>query len=209
MRQNLPVTQNEYPIADGAAIISRTDSAGNITFCNEEFVVASGFTREEVVGKPHNIVRHPDMPSEAYRDMWATLQRGRPWSGIVKNRRKNGDFYWVRATATPIADGSGYMSVRIKASREEIATAIALYARMWENPRVRLAEGRLLPTGLAATLSRLLPRANLATRIGLISGGLSALCILAGAAGLHSASHSREAPVRCRFRAVRSSSMLG
>ncbi|WP_347248609.1 PAS domain-containing methyl-accepting chemotaxis protein [Zoogloea sp.] len=193
MRHNLPVTQNEYPIADGAAIISRTDSAGNITYCNEEFVVASGFTREEVVGKPHNIVRHPDMPSEAYRDMWATLQRGRPWSGIVKNRRKNGDFYWVRATATPIADGSGYMSVRIKASREEIATAIALYARMWENPRVRLAEGRLLPTGLAATLSRLLPRANLATRIGLISGGLSALCILAGAAGLHSASHSREA----------------
>ncbi|WP_374478440.1 methyl-accepting chemotaxis protein [Zoogloea sp.] len=193
MRQNLPVTSNEYPIADGAAIISRTDLAGNITYCNEEFVAASGFTREEVMGKPHNILRHPDMPSEAYRDMWATLQRGRPWSGIVKNRRKNGDFYWVRATATPLADGSGYMSVRIKASREEIADAIALHARMREKPEIRLTEGLLAPTGLAATLTRLLPRSTLGTRIALISGGLAALCVLAGVAGLHAASQSRNA----------------
>ena len=78
MRQNLPVTKNEYPITDGAAIISRTDLTGNIVYCNEEFVVASGFNRDEVIGKPHNILRHPDMPAEAYRDMWATLQRGRP-----------------------------------------------------------------------------------------------------------------------------------
>jgi aerotaxis receptor len=193
MRQNLPVTSNEYPIADGAAIISRTDLAGNITYCNEEFIAASGFTREEVMGKPHNILRHPDMPSEAYRDMWATLQRGRPWSGIVKNRRKNGDFYWVRATATPIADRSGYMSVRIKASRDEIADAIALHARMREKPGIRLAEGQLAPTGLTATLTHLLPRSTLGTRIALISGGLAALCVLAGVAGLHAASQSRNA----------------
>jgi PAS domain S-box-containing protein len=193
MRQNLPVTSNEYPIADGAAIISRTDLAGNITYCNEEFIAASGFTREEVMGKPHNILRHPDMPSEAYRDMWATLQRGRPWSGIVKNRRKNGDFYWVRATATPIADRSGYMSVRIKASRDEIADASALHARMREKPGIRLAEGQLAPTGLAATLTHLLPRSTLGTRIALISGGLAALCVLAGVAGLHAASQSRNA----------------
>ncbi len=191
MRQNLPVTSNEYPIADGAAIISRTDLAGNITYCNEEFIAASGFTREEVMGKPHNILRHPDMPSEAYRDMWATLQRGRPWSGIVKNRRKNGDFYWVRATATPIADRSGYMSVRIKASRDEIADASALHARMREKPGIRLAEGQLAPTGLTATLTHLLPRSTLGTRIALISGGLAALCVLAGVAGLHAASQSR------------------
>jgi len=193
MRQNLPVTQNEYPIAEGAAIISRTDLAGHITYCNDEFVVASGFNREEVVGEPHNILRHPDMPSEAYRDMWATLQRGRPWSGIVKNRRKNGDFYWVRATATPLADGSGYMSVRIKARREEISSAEALYARMRQDPGIRLDEGRLAANGVGAALAKALPRTGLATRIGLINAGLAALCLCVGIAGLNATDRARSA----------------
>ncbi len=191
MRQNLPVTQNEYPIAEGAAIISRTDLAGHITYCNDEFVVASGFNREEVIGEPHNILRHPDMPSEAYRDMWDTLKRGRPWSGIVKNRRKNGDFYWVRATATPLADGSGYMSVRIKARREEISGAEALYARMRQDPGIRLAEGRLAPSGVGAAIAKALPHTGLATRIGLINAGLAALCLTIGIAGLNATDRAR------------------
>ena len=145
MRNNQPVTQTEYAIPDGAAIISRTDREGKITDCNDEFVAASGFTYDELIGQPHNIVRHPEMPSEAYRDMWDTLSRGRPWSGIVKNRRKNGDFYWVKATATPLADGSGYMSVRIKATRSEISGAEALYAQMRRDPSIRLQEGQLAP----------------------------------------------------------------
>ena len=193
MRQNLPVTQNEYPIADGAAIISRTDLARHITYCNEEFVVASGFNREEVIGEPHNILRHPDMPAEAYRDMWETLQRGRPWSGIVKNRRKNGDFYWVRATATPLADGSGYMSVRIKARREEITSAEALYARMRQDPGIRLAEGRLAPSGIGAAIAKALPRTGLAARIGLVNTGLAALCLVVGFAGLNATDRARSA----------------
>jgi len=193
MRQNLPVTKNEYPITDGAAIISRTDLSGNIVYCNEEFVVASGFNRDEVIGKPHNILRHPDMPAEAYRDMWATLQRGRPWSGIVKNRRKNGDFYWVRATATPLADGSGYMSVRIKARREEISGAETLYARMRQDTGIRLEEGRLAPTGVGAAIAKALPRTSLATRIGLVNAGLAALCLVIGFAGLNATDRARSA----------------
>lgn len=193
MRNNLPVTRTEYSIQDGAAIISRTDRKGLIASCNDEFVEASGFTREELLGQPHNIVRHPDMPPEAYRDMWASLERGRPWSGIVKNRRKSGDFYWVRATVTPLADGSGYMSVRIKASRDEIASADALYARMRSDTDMRLEEGRLAPTGLLAALGRLVPQTGLITRIYLITGSLAALCLIVGLIGLNAAASSRDA----------------
>lgn len=142
MRDNQPVTRNEYLIDQGAAIISRTDRKGLITACNDEFVEASGYLREELIGKPHNLVRHPDMPPEAFRDLWSTLKRGRPWSGMVKNRRKNGDYYWVRATVTPLPDGSGYSSVRVKPGRDEVERAEALYATMRSNPGILLHEGR-------------------------------------------------------------------
>ncbi len=125
--------------------------------------------------------------------MWATLQRGRPWSGIVKNRRKNGDFYWVRATATPLADGSGYMSVRIKAQREEISSAEALYARMRQDPGIRLAAGRLAPSGVGAAIAKALPRTSLATRIGIVNAGLAALCLVVGFAGLNATDRARSA----------------
>ncbi len=192
MRQNLPITQNEYPIQSGAAIISRTDRDGRIIHCNEEFVIASGYAREELIGEPHNIVRHPDLPPEVFRDMWATLQKGRPWSGIVKNRRKNGDFYWVRATATPLADGTGYMSVRIQARREEIAAADALYARMRRDPGLRLDEGRPSPAGLVVTARRVLPRLGIATRINLTAGLLAALCLTLTGIGIGDAANTRD-----------------
>ncbi|GAA5176117.1 methyl-accepting chemotaxis protein [Niveibacterium umoris] len=143
MRNNQPVTQTEYLLHDGAAIISRTDRKGQITACNEEFVEAAGFTREELIGAPHNLVRHPDMPIEAFRDLWATLKKGRPWSGMVKNRRKNGDHYWVRASVAPLPDDSGYSSVRTRPSREEVAAAEALYARMRGDPGIRLSQGQV------------------------------------------------------------------
>jgi hypothetical protein len=124
MRQNLPVTSKRIPDRRRRRH-HQSHRSGQAYHLLQRGVrrqpAASPAKRSSA--KPHNILRHPDMPAEAYRDMWETLQRGRPWSGIVKNRRKNGDFYWVRATATPIADGSGYMSVRIKARREEIASA--------------------------------------------------------------------------------------
>ncbi len=138
MRTNLPVTQREYDYPDGTLIVSSTDAQGRITHCNQSFVDVSGFTYDELMGQPHNLVRHPDVPPEAFKDLWSTCGRGRPWTGIVKNRRKNGDHYWVKANVTPIMeDGKpvAYMSVRFKPSREEIAAAEALYARVDEQRR--------------------------------------------------------------------------
>lgn len=190
MRQNLPVFPLEYPIKEGAAIISRTDLAGMITECNEEFIEASGFSREELIGENHNIVRHPDMPSEAFRDMWETLGRGRPWGAVVKNRRKTGEYYWVRATATPLNDGSGYMSVRVKPTAAEVAQADALYTRMWSDKRISLREGQLVNTGVLAGIARFFPKMGIAARIYLLNilGGLLFLMvILVGLGGLNDA----------------------
>jgi len=131
MRKNLPVTNNEVVIRDDQVIISETNLKGIITGINQDFVNISGFSREELIGKNHNIVRHPDMPPSAFQWLWDTLQAGKPWTGIVKNRCKNGDFYWVQANATPIIENgeiTGYVSVRSKPVREDIEAASSLYA---------------------------------------------------------------------------------
>jgi aerotaxis receptor len=104
MKINLPVTQTEYELPDGAILVSTTDLSGHITHCNRGFVEASGFDYSELLGQAHDIVRHPDVPPEAFKDMWSTIGRGRPWTGIVKNRRKNGDHYWVQANVTPVME---------------------------------------------------------------------------------------------------------
>jgi aerotaxis receptor len=130
MRVNLPVTQREFDYPAERMLVSTTDTKGFITHCNRAFVAVSGFTYEELIGQNHNLIRHPDMPPLAYKDMWATIGRGHPWSGIVKNRSKSGDHYWVKANVTPILENgkpTGYMSVRTKPSRKEIETAEGLY----------------------------------------------------------------------------------
>ncbi|GLH79909.1 aerotaxis receptor [Bradyrhizobium sp. SSBR45G] len=135
MRKNLPVTNVEYPITDDTLIVSKTDAKGKLTFFNRDFVDAAGFTEAELMGQPHNIVRHPDMPPEAFDNLWTTLKAGRPWVGAVKNRRKNGDYYWVLATASPIRkDGQivGYTSVRTKLPSDQRAEAEQVYAAIRE-----------------------------------------------------------------------------
>ena len=131
MRSNLPVTQKEYVLPDGTMIVSKTDLKGRIIYANRDFGEASGFSEAELMGQPHNLVRHPDMPEEAFEDLWRTLQQGRPWTGIVKNRRKNGDHYWVVANATPVREGdsiTGYMSVRTVPAREQVAVELEILA---------------------------------------------------------------------------------
>ncbi len=155
MRNNQPVTSIEREYGNDIAILSHTDEKGLITFVNDDFSTVSGFTIDELLGQPQNIVRHPDMPAEAFRDLWATVKSGRPWAGVVKNRCKNGDYYWVRASVTPKTDG-GYMSVRVKPSREEIAAADTLYARMRQDASIRLHEGERVKTGLAGLASGIL-----------------------------------------------------
>ena len=162
MRTNLPVTQREHPMADGETLVSTTDLDSIITYCNPAFIRISGFSKQELIGQPHNIVRHPDMPQEAYRDMWATIKAGQTWSACVKNRCKNGDHYWVLANVTPILrDGRavGYMSVRTKPSAEQVQQAQALYATMQqeaaEQRRETVLEGaRVVRTGWRSALQR-------------------------------------------------------
>ncbi len=130
MKRNLPVTQHEIDYAESDVFVTRTDPKGIITYANDAFVKISGFSREELVGKNHNMVRHPDMPEWAFADLWKTVKSGRPWRGLVKNRAKNGDCYWVRATVSPIQDNgqtTGYLSLRKKPSRAEVAHAEQLY----------------------------------------------------------------------------------
>ena len=177
MRINHPVTDKEYVLREGAAITSRTDAKGIITDCNEEFIEASGYTREELIGQPHNIVRHPDMPPEGFRDLWDTVKRGRPWVGLVKNRRKNGDFYWVRASATPLPDGSGYTSVRTKPERADIQAAEALYQRMRSGEKIRLHEGYVCPTGLFPRIFAIFGNLRIASQLWLMAGLVSLLLI--------------------------------
>ncbi|WP_422845926.1 methyl-accepting chemotaxis protein [Acidovorax sp. M2(2025)] len=133
MRVNLPVTSQEYAFPKGATLVSTTDLKGRILYCNPSFIEVSGYRREELLGQPHNMIRHPDMPEEAFRDLWDTIERGIPWSAPVKNRRKDGSFYWVMANVTPLMQGdqpTGYMSVRTEATREQIDAAERLYRQM-------------------------------------------------------------------------------
>jgi aerotaxis receptor len=130
MRSNLPVTNVEYVLQDDEVIVSRTDLHGNITYINQAFMDVSGFTEDELLGAPQNIVRHPDMPVEAFADFWHSLKNGKAWTGMVKNRCKNGDHYWVEANAAPIIENRkvvGYSSIRIKPSRAQIQAADSAY----------------------------------------------------------------------------------
>ena len=133
MRTNLPVTGNEYDFPAEELLMSTTDHQGNMLHCNAAFARVSGYDMDELMGQPHNIVRHPDMPPEAFKDLWSTISHGRSWIGVIKNRCKNGDFYWVRAHVTPIMENDrpcGYMSVRSKPTRAEVREAEALHQRL-------------------------------------------------------------------------------
>lgn len=136
MKKNLPVTNKEIKLDDSSIIVSKTDTTGKIIFVNADFCKISGYSAEELSNQPHNIIRHPDMPESAFKDLWDKIKAGQPWNGIVKNRTKSGDFYWVDASVAPILDkGSviGYISVRSKANSEQIERSEKLYKSIREN----------------------------------------------------------------------------
>ena len=141
MRKNLPVTdtQNDYDASQ--RIVSTTDTKGRLTYANDDFISISGFTTDELIGKNHNLVRHPDMPPAAFDDLWKTLKNGKSWMGVVKNRCKNGDYYWVDAFVTPVIENEqtvGYQSVRLKPEQKDIDSAEKMYAQLWK-PKKGLA----------------------------------------------------------------------
>ncbi|UTD55581.1 methyl-accepting chemotaxis protein [Halomonas sp. MS1] len=160
MRNNQPVTQREYTLDDETVLISRSDLKGNVTYANAAFVEVSGYTRDELMGSPHNLIRHPDMPEAAYADFWKTIKSGASWQGTVKNRRKNGDHYWVTASVAPLRDGDrivGYTSLRRKAPAQSIALAETVYKEIREKGKSRrytLAQGALRRRGVGGFLAR-------------------------------------------------------
>jgi methyl-accepting chemotaxis protein/aerotaxis receptor len=152
MRLNEPITNHEIELPDGEPLVSRTDTAGRISFANHIFVDISGFSEQELLDAPHSIVRHPHMPEAAFADLWATIKAGRPWDGLVKNRAKDGSFYWVRANVTPVVENdkvSGYISIRSKPTRAAVAAAEQAYAALRNGTArgIGLRDGELVPTG--------------------------------------------------------------
>ncbi len=194
MKNNQPVTNAEYLLDATDTIVSKTDTKGIITYINDDFVRISGFSREELIGASHNIVRHPDMPPEAFADLWANLNAGKSWSGCVKNRSKNGDFYWVRANTLPLYEEGrlvGYTSVRSRLDRDTIAAVEQGYRQIREGRDSGLAiqDGKFVRRG---PLDRIGLNKGLSIRSRLIAviAILSVLLIAIGVFGLWGLSQS-------------------
>ena len=190
MRQNLPVSNHEVHVMDDQAIVSKTDLSGNITYVNPYFCQVSGYLESELLGAPQNILRHPDMPVEAFADLWASISAGTPWTGLVKNRCKNGDFYWVRANITPIKENGktlGYMSVRVKPERAEVEAAQRAYSAIRQNKShgLRIKNGQVVQAGLSHLVANL-GHMSLAMRIWLSTSVVNTVLLGVCAASLFS-----------------------
>ena len=187
MKINMPVTQHELELNSTHQIVSKTDLKGRITFINRDFVEISGFTEEELIGQSHNIVRHPDMPPEAFQDLWSTVKSGKPWIGIVKNRCKNGDHYWVEAVVSPLKENgtvSGYISVRKKASRAQIEGAL--------NYHRYLKEHHSWLEGVMTKANNLRRNFSLKARIVSIFVAVAFTCLGLGVNGLYGIQYSND-----------------
>jgi methyl-accepting chemotaxis protein len=171
-------------------MVTKTDLKGTITYANDDFVRASGYTRNEMLGQPHNMVRHPDMPSEAFKDMWTTLKENRPWSSLVKNMRKDGGYYWVLANATPnYEDGKlvGYMSVRIKPTRQQVDEAERAYRLFKEGNAAGLMikNGVVVKTGLVEKINNAVKNITIKKRIFTVIGTSATIMLIVAAIGLN------------------------
>ncbi len=196
MKNNQPVTNVEYVLKETDSVVSKTDLKGLITYVNEDFLRISGFVESELIGVAHNIVRHPDMPTEAFADLWTSLKANRPWTGLVKNRCKNGDFYWVVANATPIYEQGqlvGYMSVRSKPTAEQVNAASAAYAlfRNGQAGGLRIKDGQVVKPSLLSKLN-LMKNASIKARMVTVLMLLSVMLLALGGMGLYGMSKSNE-----------------
>ena len=194
MRSNLPVTQNEIVLRDDQMIVSKTDLKGQITYINRDFLDISGFTEAELMGQPHNLVRHPDMPPEAFADLWKTLKAGRPWIGMVKNRCKNGDYYWVEAHATPLYENgqvTGYMSVRKKPSSDKIDATDAIYRQFREGKAggMRVELGQVVS---GSNLGQKYADMSIKSKLTWTMLAMSVMLLIVGAIGLMGMSQTKD-----------------
>jgi methyl-accepting chemotaxis protein/aerotaxis receptor len=196
MRNNQPVNDHEYVLTETQSPFSRTDLNGTITFVNADFIEASGFSEEELIGQPHNIVRHPSMPSAAYADMWSYLKAGRSWTGIVKNRRKDGSYYWVMSNTSPMWENGavvGYASVRMKPPASLLTTVRAAYTHIEQGnaDRLEIERGWVVHAGAKGMMERLMGM-KVAGRMTLLIGVMVLVAVIIGLIGLRGLQSSNE-----------------
>jgi methyl-accepting chemotaxis protein len=188
MKINMPITNVEHALSETDSIVTKTDLKGIITYANEDFIQISGFSMEEVIGSPHNIIRHPDMPAEVFEDLWKSMKAGYPWTGVVKNRCKNGDFYWVLANVTPYYENdelAGYMSVRSKPSKEQIAEAADAYQKFREDRagNLKIQSGKIVKKTLLSSIPSL-ENLSIKARLLMVIAIMSVLLLVVGGLGL-------------------------
>jgi len=196
MKINLPVTGSEYVLKDTDSIISKTDKKGIITYVNDDFVRISGYTRENLVGASHNIVRHPDMPPEGFADLWDSLKAGRAWTGYVKNRSKDGGFYWVLANASPIYERGqvvGYTSVRSKPDRATVDKVANIYRQFREGKagNLKIQDGKVIKSTIWGKLN-MFKNLTIKSRLIFVIAILSVLLVAIGVMGMLGMSKASE-----------------
>ncbi|MDP3744953.1 MAG: PAS domain S-box protein [Methylotenera sp.] len=172
MKINMPVTNTEIMFDESEFMLTKTDLKGIITYANPDFIKTSGYSEAELIGKSHNIVRHPDMPEEAFEDLWRNLKAGKPWTGMVKNRTKAGHFYWVNANAAPVFENGvivAYLSARRKPSRQQVEAADAAY-RLFKEGKAQtrglaIVDGQVIKNTLWYKLKSRLQKVRVAQRM--------------------------------------------
>ena len=189
---NSSTTSNEYPIPEGEVLVSKTDLNGIITYCNSTFVETSGYSKEELIGSPHNLIRHPDMPEQAFSDLWKTVRANKPWRGLIKNRRKDGRYFWAESDITPFIENgttTGYVAFRYKATPEQIAQADAAYRAINSGTsNLYIYEGKIV--ALQNRLMRWLNAGSIKFRIAAFMSALFGILIVMGIFNLREASNA-------------------
>ncbi|MEQ1635385.1 MAG: methyl-accepting chemotaxis protein [Methylococcales bacterium] len=189
MKLNQPVTQSEIQVSESDMLVSKTDLKGIITYANPAFIKISGYSERELIGKAHNLVRHPDMPPEAFADLWANCKAGKPWTGVVKNRSKSGDYYWVVANVAPIFEGNnpiGFMSVRGKPSRQQIESAENAYRLFREGKAngLLISQGTVVKNNLLWKIKHMFQKTPIGTRLNALLGMALFVAVVLGGLGL-------------------------
>lgn len=197
MKINMPVTNREVELSENSMIVTKTDAKGIITYVNRDFVEISGFTEQELIGSNQNIVRHPDMPREAFADLWENLKAGRPWTGTIKNRCKNGDHYWVIANVTPMTEDGrhiGYISVRSKPSRQQIEVAESAYRLFREDKAkgLRISQGKVVKDNHLWRTRMMFQKLNVGQRLSMMIGLALTVAVLLATMGVMGISDTKE-----------------
>ena len=194
---NSPPDNIEYPVPEGEVLVSKTDLNGNITYCNNTLIEVSGYSREELLCSPHNLLRHPDMPKQVFADLWKTIQANKPWRGLIKNRRKDGRYYWVESHITPLIENGttiGYVSFHYSGTVEQIRHIEDAYRTVRTTTgKFRLHEGKVMP--IENRLVRWLNASSIKFRLVAFMSFLFSILLMLGVYNLHQAANTHQSAI--------------